>query len=299
MTTIAINTNPLLRNLAILLAAQLALAAGLLWWQGRDPSAAATRPLFEFDVAAVDRIAIEGPEGARVELTRSGSGDGATWGVVQAGGFPAQGSRVRQLVERLHGLEVGAPVTRSPGTHERFRVTDEAFERRLQVSAGDTPVATLLLGSSQGPRQTSARALGHDEVHAVDWQVYDLPARPEDWIDRTVLRIPKEEVEWVEVGGRRLEGDAAGSIASALAALEFQSLVDAGAKAPRGAPELELQVQRRGAGVVTYTLHRQGEGDERVLTVSGRSERFRLAAWQARPLLDAAQGDAAPKESAG
>src|SRR5690606_8831582 len=136
-------------------------AAGLLTWQGRGGVAEA-EALFSFDDKSVDRLVIEGPEQEKVELQRRGNGDAAQWVVTGAGDFPADIARVQQVLSRLKGLEVVAPVARSSAAAERFKVGDESFERRIQAQVGGKSVATLLLGNSLGSGQTAARKSGED-----------------------------------------------------------------------------------------------------------------------------------------
>ncbi|HET9205726.1 MAG TPA: DUF4340 domain-containing protein [Burkholderiaceae bacterium] len=211
------------RRLGILLAAQVLLAALLGWWQWREPASAAGQPLLAFDKSAVDKLVIEGPDKSRVELLRKASTDGksATWQVAQAGDFAADASQVDQLVGRLHGVAAGAPVATSAEAAERFRVADAAFERRITVESGGKPLATLLLGSSQGARQTYARKAGASEVHAIDLAAHEVPAKADDWLDKAALRTPLSEIVGIAVDGfeltRAARPDVATSSASAAA----------------------------------------------------------------------------------
>lgn len=290
MTTVAMkmNAGAPVRNLALLLLAQVVLAAGLLAWQGRG-GVAEPKALFDFDVKTVDRLVIEGPDEAKVDLQRRGSGDTAQWVVTQAGDFPADGSRVRRVLDQLHGLQVTAPVATSAAAAERFKVADEDFERRIRAEAGGRFVATLLLGSSQGSRQTSARKGGEDEVYAVDWATYDVATRSEDWLDKGVLSIAEEDVTGVEVDGKELDEEARKRVAQALAGLYFQNLRGTGDEARRGLGKLELQlvVQRRQGEPVTYTSYRLPDTEDRALVVSNRPEVFTLSAVQAGGLKGA------------
>lgn len=219
-------------GLGALLAAQFALAAGLVWWPAQAPQTSTARAMFSFDAEAVDRLVIEGPAQARVELKRQGSGPGAGWVVAGAGDFPADPARVRAVIDRLHGLKVGAPVATSAEALERFKVADAAFERLVQAQAGDRPVATLRLGSAQGSRQTAARSGDAREVLGVDWPTWELATSVDDWLDKTVLRLPKAEIAAIEVDGLRL---VAADTGSAAPAAHVAAAAPAAASAPAGA----------------------------------------------------------------
>lgn len=292
MTSVAIRNDVPLRNLTVLLVAQLVLAAVLLWWQGRD-TVAVPQPLFTFDTAAVDRLVIEGPDSARVELQRRGNADDAKWVIASAGDFPADGNRVSRVIERLHELKASAPVATSSGAAERFKVADKSFERRIQADAGGKTAAALLLGGPQGTRQTSARKAGDDAVYSVDWPTYELGTRTEDWMDRTALRLPEDSVTGVEADGRALDEEAVKRVAKALSTLDFQGLrTGEDARSGLGRPELSLTVQRREGDPVSYALHPVKDSQDKLLVVSTRAETFTLAPWQADPLKEAVKGKA-------
>ena len=292
MTTMAIKTgaNTPVRNLGLLLLAQVVLAVVLLAWQGRGATAD-PKPLLSFDEKSVDRLIIEGPENANVELQRKGSGDAAQWVVTGAGDFPADSARIQQVLSRLKGLEVIAPLATSSAAAERFKVSDDSFERRIQAVAGGKAVATLLLGNSQGLRQTSARKGGDDGVYAVDWATYEVATRNEDWIEKGLLRIPTDQVTGVEANGRTLDEEATRRVSQNLTSLYFSGLKGTGEEARKGLgkPELELVIQRREGGPVTYTIHTLPDTEDRALVVSNRQEVFTIGSSQAAALKGAVE----------
>ncbi len=292
MTTMALKTqaNAPVRNLALLLLAQLVLAAGLLAWQGRGGVAEA-EALFSFDDKSVDRLVIEGPEQEKVELQRRGNGDAAQWVVTGAGDFPADIARVQQVLSRLKGLEVVAPVARSSAAAERFKVGDESFERRIQAQVGGKSVATLLLGNSLGSGQTAARKSGEDGVYGTNWGTYELATRDEEWLDKGLLRMAADNVTGVEANGKALDEEATRRVGESLASLQFRNLKGTAEEARKGPgkQELQLVVQRRDGEPVTYTLYKEPDSDDRVLVVSNRQEAFTIGPSQAAALRGAVE----------
>ncbi|HEX6016881.1 MAG TPA: DUF4340 domain-containing protein [Burkholderiaceae bacterium] len=208
------------KTLAALLGAQLVLAAGLAAWSARAAIAPAATVLLAFDKSKADQLTIEGPDKARVDLARKGE----HWMVAQAGGFEADGSQVAQLLARLSALKPGPAVATSSAAAERFKVADSSFERRISIDVGGKSVGTLLLGSSLGAHQTLARKAGDNDVVGVDLPTYEVPAKADDWLDKTVLQVPRGELAAVEVAGlqltHRVDTMAAGAspVASAVAA---------------------------------------------------------------------------------
>lgn len=315
------------RHLGLLLAAQVLLAALLGWWQWHQPASASGRALLAFDKSAVDKLVIEGPDKARVELLRKNGSDGkgAAWSVAQAGGFAADAAQAEQLLARLHTVTAGTPVATSAGAAERFKVADATFERRITLEAGGKPLATLLLGGAQGARQTYARKAGAADVHTIDLAAHEVPARPDDWLDKGALRVPLDDIVGLSLDGleltrpappaaaasaaasaaagsapawraqglkanQRVDNAAADRLAQAIADLRFNGLRGRDEAAPRDLGEVELRigVQRRDGQRVDYTLRKLPAGDERALLVSNRPETFTLTQPQAKALADAA-----------
>ncbi len=187
--------------LGVLLAAQLVLAGGLAAASAYQRRAVPRGPLLAFDPKSVDGVLIEGPAGARVELARAGG----AWKVSSAAGFPAQAGKADELLTRLAGLRHGEPVATSAGALSRFKVADGDFERRITLSAGGKAVATAFFGTAEAMRSVHARAAGGKDVELVEFSTWDAPATADDWVDRTVLRIPEDQIEAVDVNSVTLE----------------------------------------------------------------------------------------------
>jgi hypothetical protein len=190
-----------IRLLAVALAVQVLLALGLSF-TGPDLSApAAGKPLLTFAAGTVDRITIEGPAAAKVTLVH---GDGG-WNLPDAAGFPADGDRVAELLKRLAALTGGTPLATTPGAQQRFRVSDADFERRITLNAGDKVLGTLYLGAAPNMRQINARAADSEAIFAVELGAHEFPVKTDDWIDRGLLRLSREEITAIDVAGLHLE----------------------------------------------------------------------------------------------
>lgn len=301
--------------LAVLLAVQLLLALGLgLSGTALTRSQGGDTPLLAFDKAAIDRITLEGPDQAKVLLVKKEG----RWRLPEAGDFPADGTRVAQLLDRLAGLEGGDVVAATRSAHDRFKVSDEAFERRITLAKGDAAQATLYLGSSPALRRVHARRQGEDAVHIVELAVFDVPVKAADWQDKALLTVPQDQIAAIDLDGlrierrtddgtakekaaqwtasplpegKRLKADAAAKLARLLAELRFDAVLGKEAKPEYGldAPALRLTLTRKGAAPVEYRLGKAANKEEYTLKVSSRSEHFRLPTWTAKDLLDAAR----------
>lgn len=227
--------------LTALLAAQLALAAGI---SLTGPELGTTRPdapLLDVDTSAVDRVRIEGPDGAEVVLARDGDG----WVLPEtSGGFPAAEGNVERMLDTLGGLRRGFAVATSDEARSRFRVTENDFERRVTLFTGETALATLYIGTSAGANQTHARPADEDGVYLVDFGAFDAPAESGDWQDETTLQIPREQIDSIAVGDltlSRVEPEAAAGEDGAASGESGQT----GAQAP--APDAEIDADSTAA----------------------------------------------------
>jgi hypothetical protein len=221
--------------LTAVLAAQLLLAAALLALQWRSAAEPEEAAVASMQVDAVDRLTIEGPDQLKTVLTRQGG----QWRVAQAGDFPADAARVRQLLERVAGLKSGLPVATSADGAERFRVADTNFERRLTAEGGGRVLANLLVGSAQGARRSHVRRAGEHEVLLVELAVADLPAKDEEWLDMGLLQLPRSDIDAIEVGDLRLvrqDARAASSAAAASSANTASAAQPAASAAPAALP---------------------------------------------------------------
>lgn len=183
--------------LAGVLAVQLLVAAGMSF---TGPSLAAFRPdvpLFDLAGRAVDRLTIESAEDGQVVLARKDDG----WVLPHASDFPADTAKVDDLIQQLQDLKRGMAVATSASAHQRFKVTDDEFERRLVLASGDETLATLYLGSSPRVREVHARTSDDAAIYSVPIGVYEVPADQDDWLDTTVLQVPLAEIDKVTLPG--------------------------------------------------------------------------------------------------
>jgi hypothetical protein len=194
--------NKTIRLLATLLGIQLLFALGL-QFTGTNLAATASNgnaPLITIDKDKVDHFTIEGPDAAKVILTKVEG----NWQLPERHNFPADANKVKRLLGRLEGLKRGQPVTTTSGAHSRFKVTDDTFERRITLAAGGQTLARLYLGTSPGIRQVHARVDDQKPVYAVELETYDVPAAADGWEDKTLLEIPKTEIQSIDVAGLHL-----------------------------------------------------------------------------------------------
>ncbi|HMA30641.1 MAG TPA: DUF4340 domain-containing protein [Casimicrobiaceae bacterium] len=183
--------------LGALLVAQLLLAFGLSFTGTHLSARAADKPLLSLGGTQIDHITIEGPDKAKVVLAKVAS----AWQLPEEGGFPADKTRTESLLETLEGLKEGLPVATTSDALARFKVADDRFERRVTLAGGGKTLATLYFGTSPSMREIHARRSGQGDVYSVAFATYEVPVKAGEWEDKTVLQIPKNDIEAIDVAG--------------------------------------------------------------------------------------------------
>lgn len=216
--------------LALLLAGQVALAAWLNLGDD-DRQASQARPLAQFDSEAIDavRIAMGGGTSLRIERM---DGD---WQLPAADGFPANPSKVEQLVNQMNGLGGGLPVARSEAARERYRLASDQFERRIRLMAGGETVADVYFGESAGTGRVYARARGRDRIYEAEFPMWQTTAKGSRWYDQSELAVKSPNVQRIELaefslrrgdGGEGWQVDQGGTLKEASADQASQLVQD-------------------------------------------------------------------------
>lgn len=293
---------PALRSpLVLLLAAVLAvqIIAALLLGGGRSLApAAGGAPLLALETADVSTIELVSGDGDTVVVARSGD----DWVLPALDGFPASGSRVDALLDDLAGLERPLPVATSADAQRRFRVADDAFERRLRLR-GDGGEVTVLFGDSPGFRRLFARVGGEDAIYDLRLTLFDLGATADDWIDRGRLQLDRGELtriaadDWelvrAEDGWSLADTDAAldtvavETLVNAVATVGYTGVLggDGEARDDLDDPARVLTIEH-GGETRRYRLAPIADGEDFVLKRDAEPYVYRLSAFAAQPLLE-------------
>lgn len=292
---------PLALGLAALLGVQLLAAIALsLAGRGSLVPAALDSSLLSFDPAAITAIRIAGSGGSGVTLTRGDKG----WLIADLGDFPADGAKADALVEKLAGLKRPLPVGTSAESLKRHKVADDGFERKVTLESGDAAVATLLLGDSPGFRRIFARPAGDAAVYDLDLALFDVSNRTDDWLDRTNLRLGREEIQrvstsdWTLVKGEdgwQLQGSeqapdrsAVDDLLSRISNLGYRGVLGTEDKPEynQGSPILEMEVALVKGETRKYRISQVKDGQDFVLKASDRPWYFKLSEFDLEGLKD-------------
>lgn len=304
-----------IRHLGTLLTAQLLLAF-LLLSSGSDLTAVSPdTPLFSLDEKTVNRLVIEDGEGKKVVLQKQGT----DWNLPDHFGFPADMEKVDGLLKRLTHLNHSTPVATTVGALQRFKVTDQAFERRITLANDSTPLAVLFLGTSPGPRRIHARTAKDQAVFSVDLTAFDAPPAAIAWENKEILTIPEQEIVKIQLSdwsfvrqnpdksaknssawigeslapGVSLKADAVETLVRNLANLRVEEVLGTEPQEHYHlqTPKLRLSLMQKEKGERVYQLGEQKDGNAFILKVSTRPEFFKIAKFTAESLLQATSNE--------
>ncbi len=173
-----------------LLALQVVVAAVVLW--PRPSTTGEGESLFP-DVEA-DRIvalSITAGDGQSLQLARQ---DGQ-WVLPKAGDYPVQEDKVPPVLEKISSLQAERLVTETSGSHKRLQVAEDSYERLIEFELDDGTRHQLYLGTSPSFGVAHVRAAGQDEVYLTsELSAQDIGAAAADWVERTYLEIPRDEI---------------------------------------------------------------------------------------------------------
>jgi hypothetical protein len=303
--------------LAILLVAQLLLAAGIGFTDRGFTKGSEPKPLVNITQEKIDHITLEGPDDEQATLVKK---QGA-WVLPEVDDFPANSSRIEQLIERLGALRTGVPVATSRGAQERFKVSDDQYERRITLFQGDESLARIYLGSSPGMRLVHARDEESDAIYAVKMAAHDAPAKQADWEDKSILKLSTSDITTIKVNDltfkrsapeageqepspasdspttwkvegvpddKTIKPEAPEKLASLLADLSFERVLGQEGKPDYGLekPVIEIELTQKEGETLTYRIGKIKDKEEYVLAVSNRAEYFQLANYTASSLIE-------------
>ena len=132
------------------------------------------------------------------------------WGIVEKSGYPADFSKISELVVKLRELKIGRrftadePVTDRLALHPPSAVGADPQKTATQLvllDAEDRPLADLLIGSAResdrGFGGHYVMRTGQSTVLLVDRSFKYLSAAPSDWLRPEVVDLDSEEIESV------------------------------------------------------------------------------------------------------
>lgn len=183
--------------LAVLLVVQVVIIAILLWPGGEHEKVA--RVFFaDLDIGKVDRILIADDEENEAVLERVNGQWFIDIGMDEK--FPAEQLKVKNFLHKLGGLQSRQIVTRTDSSHERLKVGEQAYNRRIQLESGDKSWPVLYLGSAPNYKTIHVRSKNDDAVYLVrDLSAWEASAESMAWWQTRYINVPADNLQAITV----------------------------------------------------------------------------------------------------
>jgi len=278
--------NNRLTLLAVLLAVQLLIIAGVSLGRGGPEEGSS---LVSLDTASVTRLEITDGEGATVTLDKTADG----WRV--NGELRADSGKIDELLDKFAGFTNLWPVATTSGSQSRFEVSEDKFQRRLEIDTADGSKDVIYLGTSPGYRRVQARNADSDEVFSIEFANYEVPTTVGEWVDKTQLqgegltsvslddtwRLEKRDDLWL-LDGEPANQDAANALVERIAKVRLIGVFE-GDEATLGEPRVIRVEDAQGAHELTF--RHDEDKDEYVVSSSRRAGNFTVASYVAEQIL--------------
>ncbi|MBF0422412.1 MAG: DUF4340 domain-containing protein [Magnetococcales bacterium] len=314
----------IIRILAVVLVIQVILVGATAFMGPNLDTLPPDQALVTFKAADVNEVSIESGDGGKVSLAKK---DGK-WILPEQKGFPASSDMVQGLLDTLSTIKHGLPVATSAAAQARFKVADKEFERKIVLSQTGGKQSVLYFGTSPGLRQVHARPEGSEATLSVAFANHQAPAKVDDWLDKTLLSTPEDDIAAIEVngltitrvgtppaaddkndkdvkksenkepqwqiqpltGGETAKPEELARLVRMVAHLTFDGLAENGTEAKGAIDQAQwrLVVKKNKGDPVTIKLAKMEKGDNYLLQSSARDEILRIPVYTGDLLLKTA-----------
>ncbi|MGH8475950.1 MAG: DUF4340 domain-containing protein [Methylococcales bacterium] len=188
--------------LSILLGVQIVLAAILYFTEADIGAFVSNEKLLGLQFDVLTKIAIEEAPNTTLVLEKQNQ----NWKLPGYFGFPASREKLDRIFKNMLDKNVDWPVATTASAGQRFKVASDSFERKLTFSSASAS-EILYLGTSPGFKKIHARIDGKNDIYAIEFSAYQASTKPIDWADQSILHVPRDEIDAIEIAGLRLQRD--------------------------------------------------------------------------------------------
>lgn len=186
-----------MKKQSILLIVLVVLVAVVLLQRRQQQGLVASKPAGSVSLQPdrVSRLQIDRPGEPTVEFARIGGG----WRLHLPFDYAAQDQAVQSTLTSLQDLELADIVSTNPDKRSNYQV--DSTGTHVQAWEGDKQVMSLIIGkATQDFAHTFVRRDGSNEVYrAVGMLSYTFNKKPDDWRDKTILALNRDEIDRLEL----------------------------------------------------------------------------------------------------
>jgi len=111
------------------------------------------------------------------------------WQLKDHPALPLLSDKVNLMAKELSNTKVSWPITKTVSSHERFKVSENKFEKHIVFSNDKGESDALLLGESPSFKQLYARNVNDEAVYLIPFSAYQLSTENNDWLDKSLLAV--------------------------------------------------------------------------------------------------------------
>ena len=187
------NKKNMIPILIVLLVLQAAVIA-YLYRPGQTQTNPSVSLMDTVDAKTVSAMTITDENGDTIMLSK----EGPEW-VVGSDKFPADQLTVENGINKICGLESARLVSRTKSSHNRLKVGNELFNRKVVLGSdqGDT---TFFMGTAPSSKSVHLRISGHDEVYQVAGiSAWELQPEQDSWWKSKYVTLEPEAIQGVSI----------------------------------------------------------------------------------------------------
>lgn len=183
--------------LSLTLIVQIVIGILLFMPDDSDSGRAAGPLLAEFEPDHVVNLTIQDRDDNTIVLHKTGEDE---WVLPDKGDYPAQRTRIQQLLNGLQSINRNRLIARNASSHDRLGVSGDEYERLLEVALADGGTRTIYLGTSAGASAAHVRLGDEDTVYLTsELAAWEVPARLASWIDTTYFSVPRDAITTLQI----------------------------------------------------------------------------------------------------
>lgn len=160
------------------------------------PVAASNNLIFsDLKVETVTAIKISDSTGKLVSLEKQGE----QWVLPLQDNFPVNADTIQQLVEKLATIRDNRLVTRSESSHDRLGISNENFERKVEITINGND-EIIYFGTSPANSNIHFRLDGKPEVYLTNALTSSqISTSISSWVDTLIYQITSSSVKKIEI----------------------------------------------------------------------------------------------------
>lgn len=180
---------------------QIALIAGMQMTEDNQQAIKPSKVFTNLDLKTATKVEIKAPlnQSTKHDNEFVLSKEGEQWRLNDAENYPADNAKLKQLLENISRIKSGQLVTSSANYHNKLKVADDNYERKLSVWVGEES-RSFYLGTANGRERCHFRLEGSPDVYLAEgllpWDVYDVSS---GWVDAQIFTASTDDIWGIRV----------------------------------------------------------------------------------------------------